>query len=128
MGDEKKKVERIRMKVALPKAGVPDAHGTVYSEEAIKQMAEQAERGVPVLDRTEIPAGVQIGGTVGATKDEDGVRVLTDIQLDYIAVIPKEQLVDKNCVFLPAQEHEMPKSKGVFDNPPLEGEDEEQAE
>ena len=101
--------------LALPRAGVPDALGTAYSEEALKQMAAQAARGIPVLDK----AGVQIGGVVRAKVDKGEIRVVSQIDLHYICTIPREQLVDPRCVVV---------SDSLDKMPPIEGKEEEKAE
>lgn len=84
---------------------VPDAHGRIYSKEALKSLAAGAKgKSVPVLDA----AGVQIGGTGEVNVDESGRRVISEIQLDYVCAIPKEQLVDPRCVVVKETDMEAP--------------------
>lgn len=97
-------------------AGVPDAHGHVYSKEALSQMAEQVNNA-PILaahgmigeaEAARLHGGrLEMRGTCDPKDIEerpDGTRVVHDLQLHSISVIPADRLVDPRCRFVPAEE------------------------
>lgn len=102
---------------------VPDAHGDVYSKEAIAQMAEQVNNP-PIL-----AAHGMIGEAEGARlhggrlamrgtcdpKDvetlPDGTQVIHALELHSISAIPADKMIDPRCRFVPAEETDMSDEK-----------------
>lgn len=88
---------------------VPDAHGRVYSKAALKSLVAGTKgKSLPVLDRRGGGVGVQIGGTGEVKVDESGRRVIAEIQLDHIGLVPTNKLLDPRCVVVKETDMEAP--------------------